>query len=120
MATEPEMEAVDELLRDVLELSPLKAPVTRDVENTGVYDTTFFLGTDAVPVDPLERLADARVGLCLFLEEAIKALETPHDVLTPDQRIHISTIVSFIEALTVRFDRIRVPNFTQKRPNRRP
>lgn len=123
MTTDPSMREVDDLLSQPIPGSRpgINAPMpVRDEMDTGVYDTTFFMGTDALPVSPLERLADAKVGLTVFLEEAGRALEAPNDELTPDQRVHVATIVSYIEALGTRFDVIRTPGFTQKRKSRRP
>jgi hypothetical protein len=96
----------------------LKASATDDEPITGTYDVTFFhkdalealeAAEQAPPED--DHLADARVGLCLFIEEANAALELSD--LTIDQRIHVATIVSYIEGLTTRFDRIRVPGYVQ-------
>lgn len=97
---------VDELLK-------ITDPAEEREEVTGVYNVKFFEAHVKQPT-PLERLADARIGLSLFLEEASRALESPTNELTPDQRIHVATITSFIEGLSARFDRIRVPGYMQK------
>lgn len=87
-------------------------------EVTGIYDLNFF-GLNRpkeAPVDAHRLMEDARIGLNLFLEEASRALET--DDLTIDQRCHVATIVSYIEALGTRFDRVRVEGFTQSQRTR--
>lgn len=112
---DPDMRDVDELLNTPVpgNRKGLTAPEARE-EVTGIYNVQFFQGSDVKPVSPLEHLGDARIGLDLFLEEATKALEIPNDELTADQRIHVATIVSFIEALGARFDKIKVPGYVQK------
>ena len=45
------------------------------------------------------------VGLSLFLEEARTALQSSE--ISDEQRIHVSKIVTYIEGLALRFDRIR-------------
>jgi hypothetical protein len=97
----------------------ISVPASKEMD-TGTYTTQFFMGADEQPVTPLERLGDAKVGLTIFIDEASKALGAPNDELTPDQRIHVATIVSYVEALAARLDKIRVPGFTQKRKTHRP
>jgi len=117
MATDTGMNAVDELLASTEAPKPISVPGMKEMP-TGVYDTQFFMGTDQLPVSPLKRLEDARIGLDIFLEETTRALEVRSDELTPDQRLHVSQILTFIEALGTRFDRVKVPNFVQKRRSR--
>lgn len=101
----PSGAAVDELL---------ELPIDVDTEmSTGVYDVS-FLNPLRSPL-PLTRLEDARVGLGLFIDEAIEALKVPSDELTPDQRLHVATILSYIEGLAARFDKIRVPGYVHSR-----
>jgi hypothetical protein len=105
-----DMAAVDELLTIFEVDSPLVDPEVEVVEmETGAYDVSFFQHRP----DPtsLDHLGDARVGLGLFIDEAMRALEK--DDLTVDQRVHVATILSYIEGLTNRFDVIRVPGFVQ-------
>jgi hypothetical protein len=87
--------------------------------HTGVYDVSFFQGHSVPPVEQrktgLEFLEDARIGMGLFLDEAEGALHTPD--LTVDQRLHVATIITYIEGLAKRFDVIREPGFV--RPKRR-
>lgn len=88
-------------------------------EATGVYDLSFFqkIQDEQNPIERrktgFESLDDARVGLGLFLDEAEQALASPD--LTVDQRLHIATIVSYIDGLAKRFDRVKVPGFVQKK-----
>lgn len=51
-------------------------------------------------------LKDARVGLDLFLGEAAAALMVGHQDMTEQQRLHLTKIMTFIEALGERFDRV--------------
>ena len=81
-------------------------------EITGTYDLSFFESNGSKEPSALEHLSDARSGLVLFLEKASHALSRAD--LTPDQRIHVSTIASYIEGLVSRLDRIRVPGFVQR------
>jgi hypothetical protein len=115
--------AVDELLATagrLVELDRTRATVNVEVEmSTGVYDTSFFQRHRVAPSLPrpaVDHMEDARVGLGLFLDEANAALASKE--LTVDQRIHVATIVSYIEALANRFDRVRVPGFTQIKRSR--
>lgn len=84
-----------------------------DPDVTGSYDVSFFGAAELQNTLPTAtgHLADARIGLDLFITEANRALLT--DELTVDQRVHVSTIVSFIEGLMARFDRVSVPGFLQ-------
>jgi hypothetical protein len=110
------MTQVDELLRSFQEQELALSRDDRREAVTGTYDVSFFLGNDEPqPVSPLQRLASARTGLATFIEETTRALETRNDELTPDQRIHVATIAGYIESLASKFDRIRVPNFAEKR-----
>ena len=93
-----------------------------DDEPTGSYDVGFFRAEQpAVPADTtvrtsLEHLKDARVGLGLFLEEADMALRRGD--LTVDQRIHVATIVSYIEGLNTRLGRVMLLDGSPKKPSR--
>ena len=51
-------------------------------------------------------LKDARIGLDLFLNESSVALMVGHHDLTEFQRGHLTRIVTFIEALSDRLDRV--------------
>ena len=108
--------AVDELLA-VTELYTSEAREAQDEMNTGVYDVSFFHRHDVPPVEVrktgLENLEDARVGLGLFIDEADAALNTGD--LTVDQRLHVATILSYIEGLAKRLDHIRTPGFVQQK-----
>lgn len=53
-----------------------------------------------------QMLADARFGLDVFLNEASVALMVGHSDMTDEQRAHLTKIVTFIEALGDRFDRV--------------
>ena len=79
-------------------------------EVTREYDTRTLFGLRVeVPDDQrttLQSLKDAQVGLDLFLSEASVALITGHRYLTSDQRTHLSKILTFIEALSSRLDRV--------------
>ena len=115
--TNSEMRAVDDLLQTTAAAARkgVTAPIPEERDEvTGVYDLRFFESHDRKPTNALAHLEDARVGLGLFVEEATRALEVNSDELTPDQRIHVATITSYIEALMARFDRIRVPGYVQK------
>lgn len=115
--TPADMRAVDDLLKTPVpgHRPGINAPVPVErEETTGVYDVSFFDRDQPKQVTPLQRLEDATVGIQIFLDEATKALEDPSDELTADQRIHVSTIATFIEALGKRFDRIRTPGYVQK------
>ena len=120
MASAHDMRAVDDLLNMTVpgkrQGITAPAPVEDAEEVTGVYNVQFFEGRDAKRPEPapLTHLADARIGLDLFLAETTRALEVNDNELTADQRIHIATIAGFIEALGARFDRIRVPGYVQK------
>src|SRR5579885_1150453 len=115
--TNSEMRAVDDLLKSTASAvrKGVNAPVPEERDEvTGVYDLSFFESHDRKPVSALAHLADAKVGLGLFLEETTRALEINSNELTPDQRVHVATIASYIEALMARFDRIRVPGYVQR------
>jgi hypothetical protein len=115
--TNSEMHAVDDLLKSTAAAARkgVSAPIPEERDEvTGVYDLRFFESHDRKPASALDHLADARVGLGLFLEETTRALEVNSNELTPDQRVHVATIASYIEALMARFDRIRVPGYVQK------
>lgn len=82
---------------------------------TGEYDVSFFRQGLSIepPKSGLEHLSDARVGMSLFIEEAQRALETTD--LTVDQRIHVATILSFIDGLASRLDIVRRPGFMHRK-----
>ena len=73
------------------------------------YDDEFFdrYKSDPPPVEKsaAEHMADASIGLALFAEETMHALRKVD--LTVEQRLHAATILSYIEALSERFDRVR-------------
>jgi len=79
----------------------------KDEETTSIYDLDFFRAESppCVARSTPQLLEDARVGLGLFLEESQAALERTD--LTVEQRVHIATIVSYVDGLATRFDRIR-------------
>jgi hypothetical protein len=109
MNTDSSTSAVDELLASGADEQPMRA-----AETTGVYDLSFF---ESVPLPPPARpahdlLEDARVGLGLFIDESREALKSRE--LNIEQRVHIATIVSYIEALAERFDRVRRPDFGKR------
>jgi len=81
-------------------------------EVTGVYDASFFRAKPQQK-DAHQSLEDASIGLKLFMDEAEQALA--QGGLTVDQRIHVSTILSYIEGLSKRFDLIRRPGFVQRK-----
>ena len=84
-------------------------------ETTGVYDMSFFQAKEAKETLALDHLAAAKAGLSMFCTEAGQALKL--DGLTVDQRIHVATILSFIEGLSKRLDIVRQPGFVHpKRP----
>lgn len=78
---------------------------------TGVYDVRFLSSSPPLPPSSvashtaLEHLVDAKIGLSLFLNEASAALMLGEE-LTIEQRVHIATIVSYIESLSERFDKV--------------
>lgn len=83
----------------------------KENETTGVYDTRFFTPGDLIIQDEIsasarttQDLEDARTGLNLFIEKSWSALE--HGELTVFQRFHVATILSFVEALAKRFDKV--------------
>jgi hypothetical protein len=105
-----DMSGVDELLTLSEPDSPTSDPVVEVSEiPTLSYDVSFF--QQRLEPTSLDHLGDARVGLGLFIDEAMRALEK--DNLTVDQRVHVATILSYIEGLTNRFDKVRVPGFVQ-------
>lgn len=95
--------SVDELIA--------RSEPARAGESTGSYDAGFFEKFDK-PMG-LQRLADAKIGLALFIDEAEAALASSD--LTVDQRLHTAQIVTYIEALAARFDRIREPGFVHRK-----
>jgi hypothetical protein len=94
-------------------------------DTTGVYDVSFFTRDSSLPPPPqseecleledidagLQHLADASIGLALFIDEANNALKT--DDLTVDQRLHVATMISYIEGLADRLNVVRTPGFHQ-------
>lgn len=96
-------------------MDDIEIPVTVSLGeqmSTGTYDLDFFQlqSPGIVPSKPVTlALDDARLGLDLFLDEARVALLSSE--LTDDQRIHVSTIITYVEGLARRFDRIRSPEF---------
>jgi hypothetical protein len=101
--------AVDELLDSTRHL--VERPFEQDDdwrENTAVYDARAFVPapSDADRRSTVQTLKDARVGLDLFIGEASVALTAGHRDLTELQRVHLTKIVTFIEALSDRFDRV--------------
>lgn len=102
--------AVDELLESTAHL--VERPFERDddewQERTREYDVRAFVPTlaSADRRTTVQMLKDARVGLDLFLGDASVALMVGHRDLTEHQRTHLTKIVTFIEALSTRFDRI--------------
>lgn len=113
---------VDELLAvaEIMEVNRRSEP--RLEMDTGSYDIPFFDAKTAKAddgnlsvtlADPLENAAS---GLTVFLEEAQVALETMD--MSVDQRFHIATIVSYIEALGKRFDTVRQPDWHRNRKQR--
>lgn len=81
------------------------------------YDVGFFspgaekASRTCPPKPAMESLADARVGLGLFIDEAERALASTD--LTVDQRVHVATILSYVEGLAKRLDVVRRPGFVQ-------
>lgn len=111
-------QAVDDLLATPANLTEQpfgEIPVEVDDddwrERTLEYDARAFggdprgIGTrDARTTQQM--LADARFGLDVFLNEASVALMVGHRDMSDFQRGHLTRIVTFIEALGDRFDRI--------------
>lgn len=102
--------AVDELLASTANLTERPFDVDEGWEEvTREYDVHAF---EPRPVGTADRrstvqmLKDAKVGLDLFLNEASVALIVGHADLTDFQRAHITRIVTYIEALTDRLDRV--------------
>lgn len=103
---------MDELLAVV---ESLRAAPMRDRETTGVYDTSFFESIKKVPQptrSAFDHLEDARVGMALFIEESQEALKSRD--LSVEQRVHIATIVSYIDRLAARFDQVRRAGFGKR------
>ena len=104
--------AVDELLASTENLTerPFDVDDGWDWEDrTREYDTRAFLPHPVGTADSRttgQMLKDARVGLDLFLNEASVALMVGHRDLTDFQRAHLTKIVTFIEALSGRLDRV--------------
>lgn len=95
--------SVDELLA--------RTEPSRAGDSTGSYDPGFFEKFDTPAA--MRHLADARIGLALFIDEASAALAT--DDLTIDQRLHVAQILSYIDALASKFDGVREPGFVHKK-----
>jgi hypothetical protein len=87
------------------------------MHSTGAYDITFFDAQAEERDKATDHMAAAKTGLSLFMEEATQALKT--DGLTVDQRFHLATLVSYIEALASRFDIVRRPGFVHPPPRTR-
>lgn len=92
--------------------------ITIDIEEeereevTGIYNASFFK-THTPAKTALQNLEDAAIGFKLFMEEAEQALSKCD--LTVDQRIHVSTILSYVDGLNRRFEHVRQPGFVQRR-----
>lgn len=103
---------VDDLLASTSNLVETPFDVDDDWgEVTREYDVRAFEPKAASTADArstVQMLKDARVGLDLFLNEASVALLVGHSDLTEFQRGHLTRIVTFIEALTERLDRVMV------------
>lgn len=116
MNTQPQpfrpVDPIDELLERSARI--VEAPLEIDCEweeVTREYDTRAFTAGQppSSPADPrttVELLKDARIGLDLFLNESSVALLTGRSDLTEHQRMHLEKIVTFIQALGDRFDRV--------------
>lgn len=107
------VDPIDDLLERSRHL--VEAPFNVDCEweeVTREYDTRAFsqeLAPNSSPADGRsthEMLKDARIGLDLFLNESTVALLTGRADLTEHQRMHLEKIVTFMQALGDRFDRI--------------
>lgn len=109
---------VDDLLATAANLTERpfpEVPITIDPEDweerTREYDAR-ILNAQSQPVGTRDKrtteqmLTDARFGLDIFLNEASIALMVGHPDLTEFQRAHLTRIVTFIEALGDRFDRV--------------
>jgi hypothetical protein len=103
---------VDSLLAII---EAIELPV-REEMSTGVYDLHFYEAMDVAKNTVLppamkasDHLDDARVGMGLFIDETKRALALAE--LNPAQRVHIATILSYIEGLADRFDKVRKPDF---------
>lgn len=101
---------VDELLASTENLT--ERPFARDEdweEVTREYDLKAFeprpIGT-ADRRSTVQMLKDGKVGLDLFLNETSVALIVGHADLTDFQRAHITKILTFVEALSARLDRV--------------
>lgn len=118
MNTEPRsfqpIPSIDQQVDDLLASSANLVETPFDVDDnwgevTREYDLKAFLFPPEIPVDARtthETLKDARTGLDLFLNESCVALATGHADLTEHQRVHLAKIVTFIEALSSRFDKV--------------
>lgn len=118
MNTEPKsfqpVNPLDQQVDDLLASTANLVETPFDVDDnwgevTREYDLKAFLFPPEIPNDErstLEILRDARVGLDLFLNDASVALVTGHADLTEHQRLHLEKIVTFIEALSGRLDRV--------------
>ena len=103
-------EQVDDLLASTANLVEKPFDVDDDWEEiTREYDVRAFEPKAPPAPDPrstVQMLKDARVGLDLFLNDASVALMVGHADLTEFQRGHLTKILTFIEALTGRLDRV--------------
>lgn len=113
---------VDELLAaaDLVEVN-LHRKRNEFVEmDTGTYDIPFFDAKEvskptSASLDILltDHLENSAVGLSIFLEEAQAALEVVD--MSSAQRTHVKTIMTYIEALSKRFDTVRRPGWGRDR-----
>ena len=118
MNTEPRsfqpVPSTDQQVDDLLASSANLVETPFDVDEnwgevTREYDLKAFIFPPEIPSDARsthEILKDAKVGLDLFLNESCVALMTGQADLTEHQRVHLAKIVTFIEALSGRLDRV--------------
>lgn len=101
---------VDELLASTANLVEKPFDVDDDWgEVTREYDLRAFEPKPVSTADSrstVQMLKDGRVGLDLFLNEASVALIVGHQDLTEFQRGHLTRIVTYIQALTDRLDKV--------------
>lgn len=103
---------VDELLASTANLVERPFDVDEGWEEvTREYDLRAFEPRPVGVADSrstVQMLKDARVGLDLFLNEASVALIVGHADLTEFQRGHLARIVTYIQALSDRLDKVMV------------
>lgn len=80
--------------------------------STDTYDSRFFAIRNGRAVTADECMEEASLGLAHFIKEAEAALKT--NQLTVDQRLHVAMLVSYVDGLATRFDKVREPGYVEK------